>query len=418
MLEHNYSTGYSTAPGFLGIKAQSQLDHRYLTEDVGYGLVFFTELAARLGVPTPAMDAVVTIASVVLARDFRAEGARTLTTLGLDGLSAEAAGRYLRPTFAAESSTRSIFASTASGAGRGDVEHAALDAGLRVALQPLRARRGGVDGDANRAMRRGFAAPRCARAARRRRRPRWASSGRRRPARGRARPCRCRRRGSAGRGAGPAWATTRCARSARGAPRSSPRRRARSPASPRRARASARSAARVDAVVAHLLHVPAGAHAEQQAPARQAVDARDRLGAGDRLALGDEADPECRPGSSRWPPRRGSRRRTGRAGGCTRAAARRRPGTASRGSRGCGCARGRTRTRTRAPRRGSPASRADRLVRGEDREPEVHRSRAGWRRSASRAARGRSAPRSRARRACAAWPRGRRAARRCSGLDS
>jgi opine dehydrogenase len=89
MLEHNYSTGYSTAPGFLGIKAQSQLDHRYLTEDVGYGLILFTELAARLGVPAPAMEAVVTIASVVLARDFRAEGARTLATLGLDGLSAE-----------------------------------------------------------------------------------------------------------------------------------------------------------------------------------------------------------------------------------------------------------------------------------------------------------------------------------------
>ena len=35
MREDNYSTGYSTAPGFLGIKAQSQLDHRYLTEDVG-----------------------------------------------------------------------------------------------------------------------------------------------------------------------------------------------------------------------------------------------------------------------------------------------------------------------------------------------------------------------------------------------
>src|SRR3954454_227700 len=88
MLEHNYSTGYSTAPGFLGIKAQSRLDHRYLTEDVGYGLVFLTDLAARLGVPTPVMEAVVTIASVVLARDFRAEGARPLTSLGLDGLSA------------------------------------------------------------------------------------------------------------------------------------------------------------------------------------------------------------------------------------------------------------------------------------------------------------------------------------------
>jgi opine dehydrogenase len=89
MLEENYSTGYSTAPGFLGISAQSELDHRYLTEDVGWSLIFLTDLAARLGVPTPAMDAVITIASVVLARDFRAEGARTVSTLGLDGLSRE-----------------------------------------------------------------------------------------------------------------------------------------------------------------------------------------------------------------------------------------------------------------------------------------------------------------------------------------
>ena len=89
MVEENYSTGYSTAPGFLGIKAQSRLDHRYLTEDVGYSLVFLTDLAARLEVATPVMDAVITTASVVLARDFRAEAARTVSDLGLDGLSRE-----------------------------------------------------------------------------------------------------------------------------------------------------------------------------------------------------------------------------------------------------------------------------------------------------------------------------------------
>ncbi len=89
MAEENYSTGYSRAPGFLGIGAQAQLDHRYLTEDVGYGLVFLTDLAGRLGVATPAMDAVIELASVILARDFRAEKARTLDTLGLGSLTAE-----------------------------------------------------------------------------------------------------------------------------------------------------------------------------------------------------------------------------------------------------------------------------------------------------------------------------------------
>src|SRR4051794_24472059 len=89
MREENYSTGYSTAPGFLGIAAQSRLNHRYLTEDVGYSLNFLADLARRLGVPTPVIDAVITIASVVLARDFRGEGVRTMSTLGLDGLSPE-----------------------------------------------------------------------------------------------------------------------------------------------------------------------------------------------------------------------------------------------------------------------------------------------------------------------------------------
>ena len=89
MREQNYSTGYSTAPGFRGIEAQGELDHRYLTEDVGYSLIFLTDLAARLGVPTPVMDAVITLASVVLSRDFRAEGKRTVSTLGLGGMSLE-----------------------------------------------------------------------------------------------------------------------------------------------------------------------------------------------------------------------------------------------------------------------------------------------------------------------------------------
>ena len=89
MSESNYSTGYSTAPGFRGIKAQDELHHRYLTEDVGYSLVFLADLAARLDVPTPVIDSLITVTSVVLARDFRAEGVRTLKTLGLDKLSAK-----------------------------------------------------------------------------------------------------------------------------------------------------------------------------------------------------------------------------------------------------------------------------------------------------------------------------------------
>jgi opine dehydrogenase len=89
MTESNYTTGYSRAPGFLGIKATATLESRYLTEDGGYSLVFFTDLARRLGVSTPTMDAIIDITSVVLARDLRAEGARTMRSMGVDQLSTE-----------------------------------------------------------------------------------------------------------------------------------------------------------------------------------------------------------------------------------------------------------------------------------------------------------------------------------------
>jgi opine dehydrogenase len=87
MTESNYTSGYSRAPGFLGIKAPARIDSRYLTEDVGYTLVFFTDLARRLEVPTPTMDAIIELTSVVLGRDLRAEAARTMRSLALDRLS-------------------------------------------------------------------------------------------------------------------------------------------------------------------------------------------------------------------------------------------------------------------------------------------------------------------------------------------
>jgi len=89
MTESNYTTGYSTAPGFLGIKAPDQLASRYLTEDVGWTLVLFTDLARRLGLPTPVMDSIIEITATVLGQDLRSQAPRTLHSLGLDGLSDE-----------------------------------------------------------------------------------------------------------------------------------------------------------------------------------------------------------------------------------------------------------------------------------------------------------------------------------------
>ena len=92
---NNYSTGYSEAPGFKGIKAQPQLDYRYFNEDAGYGLVFFTDLAKQVGVETPGMNAVLKMSSVVMGKNYEAEKARTMDSLGLEKYSLEELNRIL-----------------------------------------------------------------------------------------------------------------------------------------------------------------------------------------------------------------------------------------------------------------------------------------------------------------------------------
>ncbi len=93
MLANDYGDAYRRAPGFQGIGAQPQLDHRYLNEDVGYGLVFMARLARQVGVATPAMDAVIQVASVLMGRDYAAEALRTPESLGIAHLSAAELGK-------------------------------------------------------------------------------------------------------------------------------------------------------------------------------------------------------------------------------------------------------------------------------------------------------------------------------------
>ncbi|MBK7202445.1 NAD/NADP octopine/nopaline dehydrogenase family protein [Candidatus Amarolinea dominans] len=82
MTDASYSPGYSQAPGFKGIRAQGELDHRYLHEDAGYGLVFLLNLAKSIGVETPHINSVLDIASIVAQRDYRKEAVRTLEGIG------------------------------------------------------------------------------------------------------------------------------------------------------------------------------------------------------------------------------------------------------------------------------------------------------------------------------------------------
>jgi opine dehydrogenase len=68
------------------VKSPPSLRHRYVTEDVGYGLVAFSALGELAGVKTPVIDALVTIASEAVGTDFR-RGGLTLERMGIAGLS-------------------------------------------------------------------------------------------------------------------------------------------------------------------------------------------------------------------------------------------------------------------------------------------------------------------------------------------
>ena len=59
---------------------------RYITEDLPYGLVTISELGKMVKVPTPTIDSVITIGSIISEADYQRTG-RTLEKLGIAGMS-------------------------------------------------------------------------------------------------------------------------------------------------------------------------------------------------------------------------------------------------------------------------------------------------------------------------------------------
>jgi opine dehydrogenase len=80
------------------IKSPPALDHRYIREDVGYGLVPMAEIGRLLGVKTPVMDALITLASTALGTDFRREGL-ALEKMGLANVSPGSLQKILEEGF-------------------------------------------------------------------------------------------------------------------------------------------------------------------------------------------------------------------------------------------------------------------------------------------------------------------------------
>ena len=72
--------------------------HKYIAEDVPVGLVPMRTLGAAMGVPTPAIDAVIKLAQVLAGNDFAAD-ARTVDRMGLAGMDAGQIRRVLAEGF-------------------------------------------------------------------------------------------------------------------------------------------------------------------------------------------------------------------------------------------------------------------------------------------------------------------------------
>lgn len=70
------------------IKSPPSLDHRYLHEDVGYGLVPMVEFGRLANISTPTMESLITLSSIAQGVDYRHEGL-TLEKMNLKGLSIE-----------------------------------------------------------------------------------------------------------------------------------------------------------------------------------------------------------------------------------------------------------------------------------------------------------------------------------------
>ena len=112
-IDHFFKAGYTTAAAHetglayeafhqsepdRWIRAPASLEHRFLDEDIPFGLVPLAELGRLAGVATPTMDHLIHIASVATGKDYREIGL-TLARLGLAGLSREQVGRLLHDGF-------------------------------------------------------------------------------------------------------------------------------------------------------------------------------------------------------------------------------------------------------------------------------------------------------------------------------
>lgn len=82
-------------PAYQSLKAPKTLNHRFITEDVPYGLVPISALGRSVNRSTAVIDSLITLASALLGQDMYACG-RDLEALGLNGLDRDGIQLYIQ----------------------------------------------------------------------------------------------------------------------------------------------------------------------------------------------------------------------------------------------------------------------------------------------------------------------------------
>jgi len=85
---------YTTSQAFRA-KGPANLQSRYLTEDVPYGLVPWFQMGKKLGLKLPVMESLITLASSLLNENFLENG-RTLKKMGLENIEVDNLNEFFK----------------------------------------------------------------------------------------------------------------------------------------------------------------------------------------------------------------------------------------------------------------------------------------------------------------------------------
>lgn len=90
----NLYESYRDSEVFTSLIGPNNLDNRYLTEDTPYSLVALASLGDVVGVDTPAMDSVITLAAILKGEDYW-NGGNTVDKLGFEGMDLDEIKEFL-----------------------------------------------------------------------------------------------------------------------------------------------------------------------------------------------------------------------------------------------------------------------------------------------------------------------------------